>query len=227
MEVPPLSWKKIQDMIDSLLHFAPKCGEGRSFPLIEPIFWFDMVRVLGGQYQSQDKGKEASSRPRVSLAVAHKFDNKVFGGKFPPLNLDLLPEYVQRAVKRFCQATEQVEHTCWADYTDYTWANLHIEYRRRYAAAYALLYSTDSVPLLGDDDYCEACDDIGVLYDCVDAISAGQITLGSHNIAKVLGYIKQLAVISDDCKFTFPEDRSDVDDSVNGISGSTAKLTQF
>ncbi|KAJ7076934.1 hypothetical protein C8R44DRAFT_992990 [Mycena epipterygia] len=210
------SWDKIQDIIDSLRHFAPSCRD-RSFPPIEPIFWFDMVRVLGGQYQSQDKGKEANWRPRVSLAAAYNLDDKILGEEFPPLNLDLLPKYVQRAVKQFCQATECEEHNCdiYIDNSDswQTWGQLAVKYRTRYAATYALLYSTDIVPLLGnDDEICDACNDIRALYDCVDAISAGQITLGSKNIAKVLGLIKELAVISDDCKFTFPDDRSDVDD---------------
>ncbi|KAJ7135640.1 hypothetical protein C8R44DRAFT_848548 [Mycena epipterygia] len=218
------SWDKIQDIIDSLRHFAPSCRD-RSFPPIEPIFWFDMVRVLGGQYQSQDKGKEANWRPRVSLAAAYNLDDEILGEEFPPLNLDLLPKYVQCAVKQFCQATERDEHSCCDD--GISWSELGIECRTRYAAAYALLYSTDLVPLLRDEsdnsDDCDACSDIRVLYNCVDAISAGQITLGSEDIAKVLGLIKQLAVISDDCKFTFLEDRSDVEDDSNGISESSQR----
>ncbi|KAJ7135634.1 hypothetical protein C8R44DRAFT_869350 [Mycena epipterygia] len=222
MDGRPPSWKKVEDIIDSLRHLAPRHGGDRSFPPIEPIFWFGMVRVLGGQYQSQDKGKKSNWRPRVSLAAAHALDEEVLGEKFPPLNLELLPEYVQRAVKRFCRATEGDEHTC-TDYDGYSWGELDVEVRTRYAAAYALLYSTDLVPLLGDDnDNCDACSEIRALYDCVDEISAGQITLGSKNIAKVLGYIKQLAVISDDCKFTFPEDRLDVDDS-NNISETSQR----
>ncbi|KAJ7135607.1 hypothetical protein C8R44DRAFT_952078 [Mycena epipterygia] len=189
----------------------------------KPISWFDMVRVLGAQYQSQDEGKKPNWRPRVSLAAAHALDEEVLGEKFPPLNFELLPEYVQRAVKRFCRATEGDEHTC-TDYDGYSWGELDVEVRTRYAAAYAQLYSTHIVPLLGDEsDYsnnCDTCNDIDVLYDCVDAISAGQITLGSQNIGKVLGFIKQLALISDDCKFTFPEDRLDVDDSNNSSESS-------
>ncbi|KAJ7135626.1 hypothetical protein C8R44DRAFT_848539 [Mycena epipterygia] len=199
------SWQKMEDMIDSLAQFAPKYGRDRYFPPIEPIFWFDMIRVLDGQYQSQDKGKEPSWRPRVSLAVAYKLDEKVLGEEFPPLNVDLLPEYVQRAVKQFRLATERDEHSCDIYYFGFqqTWGRLDVKYCVRYAAAYAQLYSTDSVPLLGDDENnCGACSDIRALYDCVDSISAGQITLGSQDISKVLGFIKQLA-----------EDRSDVDNS--------------
>ncbi|KAJ7076941.1 hypothetical protein C8R44DRAFT_992991 [Mycena epipterygia] len=198
------SWQKIEDMIDSV-----------------PMFWFDMVQVLGRQYQSQDKGKEASWRPRVSLDVALHLWNYVLGEKLPPLNLELLPEYVQHAVKQFCQATEGDEHTCSA--YGRSWGT---EYRARYAAAYAQLYSTDLVPLLGDDDGCDACSDIRILYDCVDAISAGQITLESQNIAKVLGFIKKLAVISDDCTFTFPDDRSDVNDSEDDPESSQPNAQQ-
>ncbi|KAJ7077577.1 hypothetical protein C8R44DRAFT_992894 [Mycena epipterygia] len=216
------SWDKIQDIIDSLRRFAPRCGGDCSFLHIEPIFWFDMVRVLGGQYQSQDKGKEASWRPRVSLAVALELDKSVLGKRFPPLNLDLLPEYVQRALKRFRQTTEGDEHTCHV--YDCCWSQLDVECRMRYAAAYALLYSTDSVPLLGDDDdcgACDACDDIRVLYNCIDEISAGQLALGSQDIPKVLGFIKQLA---NDRKFTFPDDRSDVEDTSDGISDSPQRI---
>ncbi|KAJ7135598.1 hypothetical protein C8R44DRAFT_848529 [Mycena epipterygia] len=221
------SWDKMQDIIDSLGHFVPSCGD-RSFPPIEPISWFDMVRVLSGQYQYQNKGKEASWRPRASLAAACNLSDYVLVKRFPPLNLDLLPEYVQHAVKRFCQVTEREGHSCdtYVFHSDsfQTWRQLDVKYQTRYAAAYALLYSTDSVPLIGDDkNNCGACSDIGVLYNCVDAISAGQITLASKNIAKVLGLIKELAVISDDCKFTFPEDRSDVEDDSNGISESSQR----
>ncbi|KAJ7135605.1 hypothetical protein C8R44DRAFT_869328 [Mycena epipterygia] len=212
----PPSWKKIADMIDSLLRFAPGC-ENRSFPLIEPIFWFDMVRVLGGQYQSQDMGKDTSWRPRVSLAVALELHNYVLYKKFPPLNLDLLPQHVQHAAKRFCRATEGDEHTC--SVSECSWSELDMEVRTRYAAAYAQLYSTDLVPFLGDEsddsDDCDACSDIRALYDCIDAISAGQITLGSKNIAKVLDFIKQLA-----------EDRSDVDDSEDRSDSSQRRDEQ-
>ncbi|KAJ7121387.1 hypothetical protein C8R44DRAFT_853045 [Mycena epipterygia] len=233
------SWQKIQDTIDSLgRRFAPTWGGDRSFPPMEQIFWFDMVRVLGGQYQFQHKGKEASWRPRVSLAAAYELSDKVLGKEFPPLNLDLLPEYVQRAVRRFRQATEHNEHTCrcdedvnWigddgVDWID--WSKLDIERRTRYAAAYALLYSTDLVPLLGDDyNDCDACDDIRALYDCLDAISAGQITLGSKNIAKVLGSIKKLAIISDDCKFIFPDSSSEVEDDPKDRSDSSQRRDEL
>ncbi|KAJ7077559.1 hypothetical protein C8R44DRAFT_825975, partial [Mycena epipterygia] len=120
-------WQKMEDMIHSLARFAD-----RSFPPIEPIFWFDMVQVLGGQYQSQDEGTEPSWRPSASLAVAYKLSDRVFGEEVPPLNLDLLPEYVQCAVKQFCQTTEGDDHTCYDDdATDTTWANLPVEYRTR------------------------------------------------------------------------------------------------
>ncbi|KAJ7077043.1 hypothetical protein C8R44DRAFT_912963 [Mycena epipterygia] len=224
--LPGPSWDKIQDIINSLVCLAPRREGDRSFPPIEPISWFDMVRVLGRQYQSQNKGKKSSWRPGVSLAAAHQLGDNVLGKEFPPLNLELLPEYAQCAVKRFCQATEGEGLSCntyiYRSDSWQTWGQLDVKYRTGYAAAYALLYSTDIVPLLSDDndEICGTCGDIRLLYDCVDAVSAGQITLRSQDIAKVLDFIKQLAVISDDCKFTFPEETSDVDDFDNRSESS-------
>ncbi|KAJ7121363.1 hypothetical protein C8R44DRAFT_786190 [Mycena epipterygia] len=207
-------------MIDSLGHFAPIWGGNHYFPHIEPILWFDMVRVLGAQYQSRDKGKASwrpSWRPRGSLAAAGELHGKVLGESFPPLNLDLLPEYVQHAVKQFRHATEHNEHSCCDGFYRIGWKNLDVECRTRYAAAYALLYSMDLIPLIGDaKNHCDACDDIRVLYDCVHEISAGQTILGSKNIVKVLRFIKRLAVIS-----TFSEHRSDVENIADDDFGTT------
>jgi hypothetical protein len=194
-DLPP-SWQKIEDMIDSLVRFAPRREGARHFPPIEPMFWFDLIRVLGGQYQSQGEENAPSLRPGCDLSAVWDVGERVLRGDRPPsLDLSLLPEYVRRAVKRFCQATERDDHTCNYDLGPISEAN--VEIRTRYAAAYALLYSTDVVPLLRQDADrapCDACDCIRVLYDCVDAISAGQIILSSKNINKVLGFIKRSAV---------------------------------
>ncbi|KAJ7121427.1 hypothetical protein C8R44DRAFT_919777 [Mycena epipterygia] len=214
----PQPWQQIEDMFDSLVGLGLRREGDPYFPPVKPMFWIDLVRVLGEQSRSQDEGDDHSWRPAVSLSVACDLSARFFGEERPPLDLDLLPEYVQCAVKQFCRATERDEHTCNSDphQVGLTWADLDVDNRTRYAAAYALLYSTDVVPLLADEsddsNDCDACDDINLLYDCVDAISAGQIILSSKKIAKVLGFIKQLAVVSDDCKFTFPEDSSDVED---------------
>ncbi|KAJ7135553.1 hypothetical protein C8R44DRAFT_848520 [Mycena epipterygia] len=71
------SWQCVQDAIDSLARL-PRWRRNPKFPPIQPLFWFALIRVLGGQYQSQDQG---SRRPRLSLFAASQLGDEVLGKK--------------------------------------------------------------------------------------------------------------------------------------------------
>ncbi|KAJ7491922.1 hypothetical protein FB451DRAFT_1216389, partial [Mycena latifolia] len=183
-----------------------------------------MIYLLGRQYQFQD---EANSHWRqASLDAANHLQIwRIFNTKLPSLNLSLLPGNVQRAVKGFCEATGRVNdrHNCYS-FDNYAWGELDSATRERYAAAYALLYSTDAIPLFNQDgwnryDVCDACNGIRQLYRYIDALSAGQVLPKSNALAKVLGSIKQLTIVPEDSSWDWNDDWSDwsvsEDDSAN------------
>jgi hypothetical protein len=187
------SWKHLEDLIGSLGHLRPSGTKDYfSSPIdLQPTLWFSIFRLLGQQYTYECQHFGSNPRRVASLLVAQELEDEVFGVlELPSLNHDLLPGHAQHAVERFCRATECNKHTCKCLHT---WRKLDVETRRRYAAAYALLYSTDVVPLLSQDN-CDACENIRRLYECVDAISAGEILLESNKIAKVVDFIERLAV---------------------------------
>ncbi|KAJ7491918.1 hypothetical protein FB451DRAFT_511322 [Mycena latifolia] len=214
------SWKHVEDAIDSLRRLVPR-RKYRYFPVVEPTLWFDMIYVLGRQYRYQD---ETNSHWRqASLHAANHIQNRnVFETQLPSLNLHLLPEHVQRAVKGFCEATgrDDDRHSC-CSFED--WGELDNAIRGRYAAAYAVLQSTDVIPLFNsDDDDCDACQYVRQLYRFIDALSAGQVLLKSNTLAKVLDSIKQLTIIPEDSIWNWNDDLSDrtvaKDDSADSLT---------
>ncbi|KAJ6571868.1 hypothetical protein B0H19DRAFT_1131652 [Mycena capillaripes] len=200
----PPSWERLQDTINSFCHVGTW---GRSFPAIQPTLWFATVLLLVHEDEHLDRNTRGPSRTSDFRDVEWLGRMNLYEQRLPLLNLCRLPKDVRRVVKRFCRATEGSEHTC--HYIDNVrWNQMDVESLGRYAAAHALLYGTDVIPLLDQRESChifdcecgntkcDSCENIRRLSKRVDQISAGHIRLNSNDMAQVVGFIDELAAES-------------------------------